>query len=525
MQVAQFAVSQFALALAALAAIWLVMRRQVGGGSCWVLLPLDLAPIVLGWLLLLGITARPVMSAVFIVAAGAGLALTDAVKRATLLEPVMFADRAELLEVVRHPSLYLPFAGPLRVIGGAVAAAALVAALFWLEPPAAHPSPLLPAVLIAAALFLPGWRPLLRPIAACYRRLGASSDPVADMQRFGLLGGMIVEATLAREERARRRAAIPPFAHSPQPGGPLVVVQIESFFDARRLGPAMPRDLLPGFERLSGGAVQTGQLSVPCWGANTVRTEFMALTGIGAEALGLDRFNPYERFAQVRLRSLAWQMKQAGYRTIFLHPFDKRFYARHRVLPQLGFDEFRGMEAFASAPAAGHYVSDEAVAEAAVRIVREEGPRVFVFAVTMGNHGPWQKSSDDSILPEIAASDALPERLALRRFLAGLQASDRMLPILMNGLPSGSVLTVFGDHQPSLPEAFRAMGFTDQRTDYAVWKAGDGVGPKHDIAVEDLACLLLQQFSPLSSWGENADVDGSVEGRESAATAIAQRLV
>ena len=100
-----------------------------------------------------------------------------------------------------------------------------------------------------------------------------------------------------------------------------------------------------------------------------------------------------------------------------------------------------------------------------------------------------------------------------------------MLPILMNGLPSGSVLTVFGDHQPSLPEAFKAMGFTDQRTDYAVWKAGDGVGPKHDIAVEDLACLLLQQFSPLSSWGENADVDGSVEGRESAATAIAQRLI
>ena len=510
LQVAPIALIQFALAFASLAAIWLVMRRQVAGGSCWVLLPLDLAPIVLGWLLLLGITARPVMSAVFIVAAGAGLAMTDAVKRATLLEPVMFADRAELLEVVRHPSLYLPFAGPLKVIGGAVVALALVAALFWLEPPTAHPWPLLPPVLIATALFLPGWRPLLTPIAACYRRLGASGDPAADMRRFGLLGGLIVEATLAREERPRRRAAIPPFAYSPQPGGPLVVVQIESFFDARRLGPAIPRDLLPGFERMSGGAAQTGQLGVPCWGANTVRTEFMAVTGIGAEALGLDRFNPYERFAQVRLRSLAWQMKKAGYRTIFLHPFDKSFYTRNRVLPKLGFDEFRGMEVFTRIPAAGQYVSDEAVAEAAVRIVREEGPLVFVFAVSMSNHGPWQKPGDDSVLPEITVPEALPERLALRRFLAGLQASDRMLPILMNGLPSDAVLAVFGDHQPSLPEAFKALGFTDQRTDYAVWRAGAGAGVSRDIAAEDLPGVLLQYFGAHArlpaGQGENADI-------------------
>ena len=241
---------QFAVACALLVASWLLLRRQAGGGTPALIPPsiisrdalasrdkddassgspkqalvaqatnacLDIAPIALGWLLLLSLTARPVMAATAIAAIAAGLATTDAVKRATLREPLVFADRAELLEVVRHPRLYLPFAGPVKVVGGALLALALVGALVWLEPAAPRPSPLLMLPLVLACVLLPTWPPLLHRLAAFYRRFGLTDDPARDMRRTGFLACLIIHATIARAERPHRRAAIPPFAPLPPP--------------------------------------------------------------------------------------------------------------------------------------------------------------------------------------------------------------------------------------------------------------------------------------------------------------------
>ena len=480
---------QFALAFVILVATWLMLRRQARGGSS-ILVLLDVAPILLGWFALAGLTSRPVTSAVVIFAGSAGLAVTDAVKRATLREPLVFADRAELLEVVRHPELYLPFAGPVRIVGGALVAVAAAVALLWFEPPIVHLLPIGPALLAIVCIALPIAPPLLPQVANFYRRHGVSGDPAVDMRRHGFLACLIMHATIARAERRDRRAAIPAFQRQVRPAGPVVLVQAESFFDARRLGPTVPPDLLPHFDRLRAEARQAGRLTVDCWGANTVRSEFAGLTGVGADALGLDRFNPYERFAQVRIRSLAWQMKQAGYRTICLHPFDKRFYARNRVMPLLGFDEFRGLEVFEGAERDGRYVADEAIAREIARIVRDEGPRVFILAMTIANHGPWNAPAPDGV-------EMSPGDLALRRYLSGLQATDRMIGVLMAALPQDGLLGLYGDHQPSLPETFAALGFTDERTDYAFWSTGGRTGPTQDLAIKDLAnALLALQAAP-----------------------------
>lgn len=485
---------QFVVAGFLLLASWLLLRRQAGGGSAWRMLPLDLGPIVLGWGLVFSLCGRPVMAAVAVAAVAAGLAMTDAVKRATLREPLVFADRAELLEVVRHPRLYLPFAGPVKVVGGAAAAVALVAALVWLEPARWHPWTLLSLPLTVACLVVPTWAPVLRPLAGWYRRQGLIGDPAADMRRMGFLASLVMQATVARAERDGRRAVVAGFAAAGGPLRPVVLLQLESFFDARRLGGSIPAGLLPHWDRLRGEAAQAGRLLVPCWGANTVRTEFAALTGIDQEALGLDGFNPYERFAQARLPSIAWAMKAAGYRTICLHPFDKRFYARSAVMPLLGFDEFRGLEAFEGAERAGPYVSDGAMGRAIATIVAAEGPGVFVFAMTMGNHGPWdQAAGTHASLPGWASElDGLAEAGALRGFLAGLVASDAMLGPLMAAMPPGGMLAAYGDHQPSLPEAFRALGLEEDSTDYAVWVRDGAPGMAQDVRAEDLPAAVLR---------------------------------
>jgi phosphoglycerol transferase MdoB-like AlkP superfamily enzyme len=277
------------------------------------------------------------------------------------------------------------------------------------------------------------------------------------------------------------------------------MAQLESFFDPRRLHASIPRHLLPGYDQCRRQAAVWGPLGVPTWGANTIRTEFAALTGLGSGALGLDRFNPYERFARTRVDALGWRMQALGYRTICLHPFDKRFYGRHRAIPALGFERFIGPEAFSPARRAEAFVNDAALAWKAAEVLADEGPDLFLFVISVGNHGPWLADrglEDTEALP--APLQGLPEADALRRYLGGLRRTDAFFPVMMQALGSRSadgMLLAYGDHQPSLPALFGALEYADTVTDYVMWEAGSAVGARapRQMAVEALPQLLLDR--------------------------------
>lgn len=168
-----------------------------------------------------------------------------------------------------------------------------------------------------------------------------------------------------------------------------MVVQSESFFDPRSWVPELPDTLLPHFDALARDALCQGPLSVPAWGANTVRTEAAFLTGQPPEALGIHRFTPYRQFTRAPVASLASQLRALGYRTVCVHPYPAGFYLRHRVIPNLGFDEFLDIRHFGTVDRDGQYVGDLAVAEKVGTLLddSDNGP-LFVFAITMENHGP-----------------------------------------------------------------------------------------------------------------------------------------
>ena len=493
--------------LAITLATWLALRKLVGAplfgrrdDSRALVLSLDVFAPLSGFLLFILPTARPVLAGLAVLALGLGMGVADQVKRVVLDEPVVFADRAELLEVIRHPRLYLAFVGVWPMLGGTLAIAAAVALLVHLEPPL-WPMALWQAGLIAVGvgliirlLFVAPTHPVL--IAALARRYGvlrASREPKADAARFGLLAACTIQATLARVERpARQRAAQSRnWAPVPPDAGPIVVVQGESFVDARRLHPDLA-SLLPHFEQLRAEARAQGRLEVPCWGANTIRSELAVLAALGPADIGLDRYNPYEHFAHVPLPSLAAQAKAAGFRTICLHPYNREFYARDRVMPMLGFDEFIGVEAFAGAPRHGPYVSDVALAERAAELVRHHGPKLFLFVITMENHGPWDASHDDVVpVPLPAAWAKLPDAAAAGRWLAHLRSTDAMVPLLRDAIGDRGWLMFYGDHQPSLAGPFHAPGSPDRRTDYAIWTPAGGPVVQRDQAAEQLAPALL----------------------------------
>ncbi|HVV27650.1 MAG TPA: LTA synthase family protein [Rhizomicrobium sp.] len=448
------------------------------------------------FLVLLMAGARPILAGCVAFGAFAGFAFADHVKRQVLREPIVFTDMSEVVALFRHPEFYLPFAGTWRVCLGMAGVAVTYGVLFFAEPP------LFAATIPWAALVLAGAVLLIlllarfgaRPWARLLRRFNPCGDPVADARRLGPFAMIGTYGIIARAERTERRASARMAGVPLKAKPPVILVQSESFFDARRLG--LEPDYLPAFETARSSAVQWGRLDVPCWGANTTRTEFAVLSGLSGDQIGFDRFNPYHAFARGKLPSLARFFRSQGYRTICIHPFDLHFYDRDRIMPLLGFEEIVGQEAFAPAHHIRGYVGDADVARyCAARLTAGRQP-VFIFVITMENHGPW------------ASGTGLPAQLAhasdgdgLGEYLAHLKGADAMIAMLTSALAQRGegMLGFYGDHMPSLPRGFSGLGFAETSTDYFLWRPGGALPARADIAAHDLPAAIIKFLSAPSA--------------------------
>jgi phosphoglycerol transferase MdoB-like AlkP superfamily enzyme len=216
-----------------------------------------------------------------------------------------------------------------------------------------------------------------------------------------------------------------------------------------------------------------------------MRAEFAFLSGLPNAALGCDRFNPY--LTAPAYRDVVWptRLRRAGWQTVFVHPYDRRFFERDRVVPAIGFERGVWQEDFGTAARRGLYVADLAVAQRLLLEAEAEAAAepTFIFAVTMENHGPWGPGR----LP------GLDDRL--EQYLHHLQGADAMVAALLDGLqdrPGRTVLCLYGDHVPALrglgPEAETGL------TDFVIAdpsgraQAGEGRALRR---VEDLLALCV----------------------------------
>ena len=417
--------------------------------------------------LLAAALGRPLFAVALVACAQALLVAVSAAKMRYLREPLVFADLALFGQAFRFPRLYLPYFGAARAAGLAALCIAFIAAGLWAEPANPIPRATWLLGLVPAALLLTAGSALAR-----------AELTAADIERFGITPAMWLHA---RAERAPLPALRSPYegiriAAAARPH--IVAIQSESFFDARRLGARVPRDVLANLDRLAQSG-ESGRLGVPVWGAYTMRSEFAFLSGLDAAALGVHRFNPYRRLARAGIATLASLLRAHGYRTLCLHPYPAQFFGRDRVFPRLGFDEFIDIEGFSGAPRAGPYVADAAVTERIRAALAAARSPLFVFAITMENHGPLHLEGVD----ELAA------------YLRHLRNADAMLGELAGELArrGEGMLCFYGDHVPGLPEVYRAAGYDDPRTDYLLWKPGDAQAAEAELRVERLGLRLLER--------------------------------
>lgn len=375
-----------------------------------------------------------VAAAALIAVAGVGLFTTVSnAKRAVLGEPLVFTDLALVGAVFRHPQFYLSALKPGQKAVLVLAAPVIPALLWWVFAPS------LVAHLTGLGLLLSGsWLIRYAVRLPPWSRLGCEPDVGADVERHGLLATLVLHHGRWRETRDPAPCA--PLQARPRLGELAVVIQCESFADPVEIfGDAALG--LPGLDAARAQAWQWGNLQVSGFGAYTMRTEYGVLFGRSEEALGFRRFDPFLTALGEVSFALPSRLAAAGWRSLFLHPHDMRFYNREEIMQAAGFAELVGEDRFSPpAPDEGRYVTDAAMTAEIVSLAQKAVDATLIYAVTIENHGPWEARAGAGSLTD--------------GYMRLVRNSDAMLAALCDELAKlkrRATLVFFGDHRPSIP--------------------------------------------------------------------------
>lgn len=232
----------------------------------------------------------------------------------------------------------------------------------------------------------------------------------------------------------------------------IIVVMDEAFSDLAVLGEfETNQDYMPYLHSLQEGSENTvtGILNVSVCGGNTANTEFEFLTGNTMAFLPQGSI-PYQQYITGERESLASHLRSLGYETVATHPYNATGWERNSVYPWLGFDDSIFVDEYMGAQRVRKYVSDAACVDKIISIYeqKEEGKPLFVFNVTMQNHGGYQDSYEN--FKEDVCAETI-NNFALNQYLSLIKLSDEALATLTEyfaGVDEKTVVVFFGDHQP-----------------------------------------------------------------------------
>lgn len=438
------------------------------------------------------LSARPIFGVLVSVALTALLAVVSNAKHESLKEPFLFTDLSLFSQLFRHPRLYLPF-----LSAGKVAAIVVGVGIFLMT--FVLDSSRIPVSRVELSVVAPVCAAIAISLSA---RLPLTLDAGRDYAATGFFAGFVAylcngmrPATFRMLDHALSTG---PFSRrgSPSVRPDVIMIQSESFFDARRLGGAILTSILKNFDAACAASQRHGRLDVPAWGANTMRTEFAVLSGLSGESMGYARFYPYA-FLRRPCCSLAAWFKRAGYRTTAIHPYHADFFGRDRAFSLMRFDRFIDVRHFADAQRTGPYVCDAAVAEAILRELDAASDEPsLIMAMTMENHGPLhleRVSKGDaqhchSLGDDVRWSD-------LTAYLRHLKNADAMIGMLMAALARRereSIVCFYGDHVPAIPHVFEMLNKPQHESDYFIWRShGDGPSLRADLQASQLGTTLI----------------------------------
>lgn len=287
----------------------------------------------------------------------------------------------------------------------------------------------------------------------------------------------------------------------------LIVIMNESLSDLSVVGELETnQDYMPYIRSLSENTVK-GNLHVSTFGGNTCITEYEFLTGNTQHFLPIGSI-PYSSMCEDEEAGMVKILQAQGYHAVAMHPYGPANWNRDTVYPAMGFDEFLSIDEYEGAEMVRNYVSDKADYQKIIDYYEnfDKDEKLFIFNVTMQNHGGFDINNgvmDTTITIENFDSSVGETYLSL------VHESDKAFEYLLSyfsKVDEPTMIVMFGDHLPSLPDSFYEMLYgkaLEQRDDmeishqyitpYVIWTNYDTQFEQvSDISVNYLGSYVLQ---------------------------------
>lgn len=236
----------------------------------------------------------------------------------------------------------------------------------------------------------------------------------------------------------------------------IIVVMDEAFSDLGVLGDfTASKEYMPYYHSLKEESetapnIITGSLHVSVCGGNTANTEFEFLTGNTMAFLPQGSV-PYQQYIKKNIPALPWYFKEQGYETHAMHPYYASGWDRDKVYPLLGFSDLQFLEGYSNKKYIREYVSDQSCVDKIIETYeqKEAGKPMFLFNVTMQNHGAYSTVYND-FTPDITVKGT--SSYALATYLSLIKKTDEALEALLSYFSKANepvMVVFFGDHQPN----------------------------------------------------------------------------
>lgn len=234
----------------------------------------------------------------------------------------------------------------------------------------------------------------------------------------------------------------------------IIVIMNEAFSDPTILGEfETNEDYMPFVHSLmTEGTANTisGNLNVSVLGGNTANTEFEFLTGHTMAFLPQGSV-AYQQYVHGELPTMASLLRDQGYKTVAMHPYNSTGWERNTVYPDFGFQESFFIRDFKNPKKIRKYVSDLSCYEKIVEEFhnKEADTPLFIFNVTMQNHSSYS-GEFENFTPDITVNNSKSE--TLNNYLSLMKISDQAIKKLVNYFSEqdeDTIIVFFGDHQPT----------------------------------------------------------------------------
>lgn len=288
-------------------------------------------------------------------------------------------------------------------------------------------------------------------------------------QSVGTIAGLIARDRAASTSLA---AAAPGAAGGIMPN--VIFIMNEAFWDPTRLpGLTFSQDPAPTLHRLQQDPhAATGYLLSPQFGGGTSNVEFEVLTGLNMSFLPAGSV-PYQQYISKPTPSLAGYFAGLGYKSAAIHSYEGWFWNREKVYKWMGFDSFKDKSRFVEPEYDGAFIADSEVSRSIIQAVKDSEQPLFVYAVTMQNHGPYEDNRYGDDVIRVEGSLTASAKQAVETYSRGVFAADRSLQQLIgyfeeSGEPT--VIVFYGDHLPMLGydyDVYKQTGFiSTERTEH-----------------------------------------------------------